>query len=96
MSSGPALAFAQVPVAEETGMDSEPTTTVWTGMQGSCMSLHMLCEMVLQLEALVADATAKGPKAERQHDVPVTLRFHCKPLPTQATKTFSICRGCPP
>ena len=96
MSCCPALALAQVPVAKETGMDSEPTTTMGTGMQGSRMGLHMLCQMVLQLEALVADATAKGPKAEGQHNVPVTLWFHCKPLPTQTTKAFSICRGCPP
>lgn len=96
MGSGPALALAQVPVAEKTGMDSETTATVGTGMQGSSMGLHVLCQMVLQLEALVADATAKRPKAEGQHDVPVTLWLHCKPLPTQATKAFSICRGCSP
>lgn len=96
VSSGPALALAQVPVTKETGMDSEPTTAVGTGMQGSRVGLHMLRQMVLQLEALVADPTAKGPEAECQHNVPVTLWFHSKSLPTQATKTFSICRGCPP
>ena len=58
------------------------------------MRLHMLCQMVLQLETLVADATAKGSKAEGQHDVSVALWLHCKALPTQTTKAFSICRGC--
>lgn len=96
VSSGPALALAQVSVAKETGMHSEPTAAVGTGVQGSCVGLHVLRQMVLQLEALVADATAKGPKAEGQHDVPVTLRLHRKPLPTQTAKALSICRGCPP
>lgn len=74
-------------------MYPKPTATMGAGMQGSSMSLHMLCQMVLQLEALIADATAKGPKAEGQHDMPVTLWLHCKPLSTQATKAFSIFRG---
>lgn len=94
VSSGPALALAQVPMAKETGMDSEPTAAMGAGMQGSSVGLHVLRQMVLQLEALIADATAKGPKAEGQHDVTVTLWLHCKPLPTQATEAFSICGGC--
>lgn len=81
-------------MAKETGVDSEPTAAMGASMQSSSMGLHMLCQMVLQLEALIADATAKGPKAEGQHDVPVTLWLHGKPLPTQATKAFSIGRGC--
>lgn len=96
MGSSPTSVLAQVSVAKETSMDSEPSATVGTGMQGPSMGLHVLGQMMLQLEAFVADATAKGPKTESQHDVPVTLRLYCKPLPTQATKAFSICRGCSP
>jgi hypothetical protein len=90
------LTLAQVPVAKKTGMDPEPTTTMGTGMKGSSMGLHVLCQMMLQLETLVADATAKRPKAKGQHDMSVTFWLYCKPLPTQTTKAFSICRGCPP
>lgn len=95
MGSGPTLALTQVSVTKETGVDPEPTATVGTSMQGSGMGLHVLCQMVLQFEALIADTTAKRAKAEGQHDVAVTLWLHCKALPTQATKAFSIRRGCP-
>lgn len=95
MGSGPTLALTQVSVTKETGVHPEPTATVGTGVQGSGMRLHVLCQMVLQFEALIADAAAKRAKAEGQHDVAVTLRLHCKALPTQATKAFPIGRGCP-
>lgn len=94
MGSGPALALTQVSVAQETGMDPKPTTTVGTGVQGSSMSLHVLCQMMLQLESLIADAAAKRPEAEGQHDVAVTFGLHCKPFPTQATEALSVSRRC--
>lgn len=65
-------------------------------MQGSGMGLHVLRQVMLQFKAFVANATAKGPEAKGQHDVPVSLWLHSKPFPAQATKAFSISRWSTP
>lgn len=71
-------------------MNSEAPPTVGTGMQGSGMGFHVLSQVMLQFKAFVANATAKRPEAEGQHDVTVTLWLYGKPFPTQATKALPI------
>lgn len=95
MGRGPALALAQVPVTKVKGVDTEPTATVGTRVQGSSVGLHVLSQVVLQLEAFITDTASKRTKAEGQHDVPVSFRLYCKPFSTQAAKALSICGGCP-
>lgn len=82
-------------MAKEKGLDAEPTAAVGTCMQSSSVGLHVLCEVMLQLEAFITDATAKRSKTEGQHDVSVSLWLHGKPFPTQAGKALAIRRGRP-
>ena len=82
-------------MAKVEGLDTEPTAAMGTGMQSSSVCLHVLCQVMLQFETFVTDATPKRAEAEGQHDVPVSFGLYCKPFSTQASEALSICRGRP-